>query len=223
MRRVALLLVLAAIGCGAHAPPTFERPREPVVQLVRARLPMPLKVIAVHYWFNAYDAHARRWERWELWQEQGVGPSSWGHVHRDLMGPWDDVGGGEPLLEAEWVGDEASRLVATLHRPEDYPDRATYRAWPGPNSNTYVAWVLRESGVSADLDALGIGKDWRGWVGGGATTTGTGLHFETPLVGLKIGLVEGVEVHVLALTFGFALLRPTLKTPFGSLSLPAMR
>ena len=109
-----------------------------------------------------------------------------------------------------------------LHRSPDYPHRDTYRAWPGPNSNTYVAWVLRESNVSADLGPLAIGKDWRGWIDGGATTTGTGLHFETPIVGAKLGLVEGVELHVLAFTFGFAFLKPTLKTPFGALSLPEL-
>jgi hypothetical protein len=220
MQRAAPLLVLAAFGCGAPAAPRFQRPRVPVVQLVRARLPMPLKVIAVHYWFCAYDPRAQRWERWELWQEEGVGPSSWGHVHRDLMAPWDGVGGGDPVLEAEWFGDDASRLIATLNRPEDYPDRATYRAWPGPNSNTYVAWVLRASGTSADLGPLGIGQDWRGWVGGGTTTTGTGLQFETPLVGAKLGILDGFELHILARTFGFAPLRPTLKTPLGSVSRP---
>jgi hypothetical protein len=229
MQRTILTIVIVAmtafacIGCsgGRGYEPRFERPNVTVVQLVRARLPGALRPIAVHYWFNAYDARVGRWERWELWQDEGAGASSWGHIHRDLMAPWSNVGGGEAVIEDEWTGEDAERLIATLHRPESYPDRSTYRAWPGPNSNTYVAWVLRESGVSADLGPLGIGKDWRGWIGGGATTTGTGLHFDTPLFGVKLGIVEGVELHVLAFTFGFAFLKPTLKTPFGALSLPA--
>lgn len=152
---------LACVSCagGRTYEAKFERPNVTVVQLVRARLPNALYVIAVHYWFNAWDARTRRWERWELWQEEGVGPSSWGHIHRDLMAPWSNVGGGEAVIEEQWTGEDAERLIATLHRPEDYPDRGTYRAWPGPNSNTYVAWVLRESGVSADLGPLGIGKE----------------------------------------------------------------
>lgn len=214
-------MALFACAHGRTYEPRFERPSATVVQLVRARLPAPLIAIAVHYWFNAWDARTRRWERWELWQEEGVGPVSWGHIHRDLMAPWSNVGGGEAVIEDEWTDEEAERLIATLHRPESYPDRSTYRAWPGPNSNTYVAWVLRESKVSADLGPLGIGKDWRGWIGGGVTTTKTGLHFDTPLIGAKLGLVEGVELHVLALTFGFAFSKPTLKTPFGALSLPS--
>ena len=183
---------------------------------------MPLRIMAVHYWFNAYDPRSRTWERWELWQVADRNATSWGHIHRDLMAPYDDVGGGDAVVEAEWTGDDAARLVSTLHRPEDYPDRGEYRAWPGPNSNTYVAWVLRESGVSADLGPLGIGKDWRGWVGAGVTTTHTGVQVESPLVGLKLGLVEGIEIHVLALTFGFGFLPPKLKTPFGSIGPPEL-
>jgi hypothetical protein len=225
----ALLVALACSGCsaleaerGPFVDPmsAFERPNRPVVQLARARLPQPLTALAVHYWFNAYEPRTLRWERWELWQTAGSNVTSWGHIHRDLMSPMSNVGGGEALVEAQWTGAEAERLISVLHHPELYADRDVYRAWPGPNSNTYVAWILRESGVPFDLSPMAIGKDWRGWVGGGVTTTHAGLHVESPIAGLKIGVLDGVELHVLALTFGFAPLRPSLKTPFGSISLP---
>lgn len=228
---MASIAAIASTGCSSFeaeqrarhpTDPTFEHPRRPTVQLARARLPQPLTFLAVHYWFNAYDAKSLRWERWELWQERGRVTTSWGHIHLDLMGPMGNVGGGDAVIEAEWTGDEAERLLAVLHRPELYPERDTYRAWPGPNSNTYVAWVLREAGVPFDLSPLAIGKDWRGWVGGGSTTTMSGVHLDSPLVGLKLGLVEGVELHVLAFTFGFAFIRPTLKTPLGSISMPTI-
>ena len=32
--------------------------------------------------------------------------------------------------------------------------------WPGPNSNTFVAWVLREAGVEHALDPRGIGRNY---------------------------------------------------------------
>jgi hypothetical protein len=32
--------------------------------------------------------------------------------------------------------------------------------WPGPNSNTFVAWVLREAGIDFALDARGIGRSY---------------------------------------------------------------
>jgi hypothetical protein len=107
--------------------------------------------------------------------------------------------------------------VDALHAWSSYPYRDTYRAWPGPNSNTYVAWVLRRSGVSADLSPKAIGKDWLGWVGAGTTTTGTGVQFSSPLVGLTVGARDGIAVAILCLSFGVKLSPPSLKTPFGSL------
>jgi hypothetical protein len=227
---VVVLMAVTSIGCspfeaerGPFVDPTstFGRPNLAVVQLARARLPQPLTLLAVHYWFNAYDPTSLRWERWELWQTARVGATAWGHVHRDLMAPMSNVGGGEAVIEAQWTGAEAERLIAVLHHPELYDDRDTYRAWPGPNSNTYVAWVLRESNVPFDLSPLAIGKDWRGWIGAGVTTTRSGLHLESPILGLKVGVLDGIEVHVFALTFGFAFLKPALKTPLGAVSLPA--
>jgi hypothetical protein len=32
--------------------------------------------------------------------------------------------------------------------------------WPGPNSNTFVAWVLREAGVEHALDPRAIGRNY---------------------------------------------------------------
>jgi hypothetical protein len=42
-----------------------------------------------------------------------------------------------------------------------YPHCQTYRYWPGPNSNTYVAWVLRQAGIDHPLGRLAVGKGFR--------------------------------------------------------------
>src|SRR5713101_8836549 len=101
----------------------------------------------------------------------------------------------------------------------EYPYRRRYLAWPGPNSNTYVAWVLRRAGVAADLDPRGIGKDYLGLAGVAISTTGTGVQAESSLLGLKVGLRDGVEVHFLYFTFGLDAVRPAVKTPFGRLGM----
>ena len=36
-----------------------------------------------------------------------------------------------------------------------------YRYWPGPNSNSYVAWVLERAGIEYALGWRGIGRRWR--------------------------------------------------------------
>jgi hypothetical protein len=62
-------------------------------------------------------------------------------------------------LVAEWRGEQALALRRVLSGDYPYCDR--YRYWPGPNSNTYVAWVLRQAGVDYPLDRLAVGKNWR--------------------------------------------------------------
>ena len=43
----------------------------------------------------------------------------------------------------------------------------------------------------------------------------TGFQIETPLVGLKLGLTEGIEIHVLALTVGIDWWPPAIILPLG--------
>ena len=133
------------------------RPVGAIVQLRCAKIP-GVSAIAAHCWFAEFDLRDLRWHRWEVWQVAGKGPGSWGHVRRDLMHPVRGVGHGDSWVLAEWTGTESARLTAVLREPTRYPWPDTYRYWPGPNSNTYVAWVLREARVSVDLPYAAIGK-----------------------------------------------------------------
>jgi hypothetical protein len=182
-----------------------------------ATLPSALRVMAIHYWFAVYDAEKRTWTRWEVWQKSDQVPTSWGHVHKNLMPVDAGVGGGPFHVAREWRGQEAQGIIAVLNKPETYPHQKTYRAWPGPNSNTYAAWVLEQARVPMDWHPMAIGKDYHGLVGGGVSPTRTGVQGETPLVGLKLGFKDGVELHLLCLTFGLDFDHPALKTPFGRL------
>lgn len=94
-----------------------------------------------------------------------------------------------------------------------YPDAASYRAWPGPNSNTFVAWLAREVDLPVVLPPNAIGKDYTPWLHVGLAGSQTGLAFDTLLVGAQLGLCEGVELHLLGLTAGIGLWPPCLKLP----------
>jgi hypothetical protein len=195
-------------------------PDEPVVQLRCSTVPDPLRLLVVHYWFAVFDPETERWHRWEVWQQANAGGTSWGHVHKDLMNADANTGGGPMQVRAEWHGPEARALAQAVARSPEYPDRGRYLAWPGPNSNTYVAWVLRRAGVAADLEPRGIGKDYLGLAGIAISTTGTGVQAESSLLGLKVGLRDGMELHFLYFTFGLDAWRPAVKTPFGRLGMP---
>jgi hypothetical protein len=127
------------------------------VQLRYAPLPY-IGALAWHYFFVIADDRGRH--RWEVWQTQNAGGFCIGHVHRDLKDPAAGVGGGPPRLAGEWQGDEALRIARVFERIKDYPYCERYRLWPGPNSNTFVAWVLREAGIELTLDPRGIGRNY---------------------------------------------------------------
>jgi hypothetical protein len=129
------------------------------VELRYAPLPF-IGAIAVHYWFVVTD-DAGACHRWEVWQTKNAGGTSYGHVHCDLKAPDGGVGGGPSHIAAEWAGEDAARLAAVLAKPETYPHRQRYRLWPGPNSNSFVAWVLERAGIQYALHWRGIGQRWK--------------------------------------------------------------
>jgi hypothetical protein len=190
-------------------------PDDYVVQLRCATLPSVLRPIAVHYWFTAFDPRVGAWQRWEVWQHRDAGGTSWGHVHLDLMRPDRPVGGGPCCVEAEWRGRAAQRLCAVLRLSPRYRYRNLYRYWPGPNSNTYVAWVLREAGICFDLDPRAIGKDYVDFGRFRQSARGRDIQWETPVAGLKLQRGGGAELHFLGLTVGWSAPPLCLKTPLG--------
>lgn len=127
------------------------------VQLRYASLPFPLGLLAVHSWFVVFepggDCH-----RCEVWQTKNAGGTSIGHVHRDLKPPDAGVGGGPARIAREWTGAGAERISAVLESCSSYPYCHRYLAWPGPNSNTFAAWVLRQAGVAHRLPWRAFGR-----------------------------------------------------------------
>jgi hypothetical protein len=63
-------------------------------------------------------------------------------------------------LAREWDGEKAARILRVLKSVENYPFCETYRHWPGPDSNTFVAWVLREAGIDYKLGLKGLGRNY---------------------------------------------------------------
>ena len=93
--------------------------------------------------------------------------------------------------------------------------------WPGPNSNSFVAAVLRAvPALGVTLPPNAIGKDFRDeafYLGLTDSRTGVELNL-WGLLGLKLGWIEGLEVNFLSLVAGIDFRYPALKLPgFGRL------
>ncbi|SHJ90189.1 Protein of unknown function [Malonomonas rubra DSM 5091] len=53
--------------------------------------------------------------------------------------------GEKPELLAEHRGEEAEMLIAAVDQAaRDYPWQNEYRVFPGPNSNTFTAWIAKQ-------------------------------------------------------------------------------
>ncbi len=122
-------------------------------------------------------------------------------------------------------GPAAEALIAEVQAAATrypYPDQ--YRVWPGPNSNTFIAFVAREvPELGLDLPALAIGKDYLP-DGRVIDTAPSGTRYQLSLgglAGLTVAREEGLELNLLGLTFGLDATPPALKLPgIGRLGMP---
>lgn len=124
--------------------------------------------------------------------------------------------GSEPELIAERRGTGVEELITRIDAAaRSYPWRGEYTLWPGPNSNTFTAWVTRavpELGV--DLPPTAIGKDYVGGTLLASAPSGTGFQISLfGLTGITASGIEGLEVNLLGLTFGLNPFDPALKLP----------
>jgi Protein of unknown function (DUF3750) len=202
-------LALAALlpGCvilpRSLEPPTNDKT---TVALLTGTLGAPLNDIARHPWFAVRRAGESGWTVYEV----GGGGGAEADPFRKHY-PYEN-----PIVHKVWRGDDADKAADCLEREAPVWIAALdYRFYPGPNSNTFGDVMLRKCGLHASLPSTSVGKDWRGWIGGGVTSEGTGLQLETPIVGVKIGLKEGVEIHFLGLSIGIDLWPPAIILPLG--------
>lgn len=128
------------------------------VDLRAAKIPY-LGLIAVHYWFTIFEDNS--FERWEIWQSKHLVTTSWGHLHQNLMTATQGVGNGNSWLATQWGGKDAEILRQIIREsPAQYPYNYIYRYYPGPNSNTYVQWILNQANISYSLERRGLGKNY---------------------------------------------------------------
>jgi len=168
-------------------------------------------VFAVHSWIVLKRANAPRWTRYDV-----VG---WGNPVR--INGWAPDGrwfGDRPRVVADVHGKEAEHLIPKIEAAvKDYrfAKAGDYRIWPGPNSNTFTATVLRAvPELATALPSNAIGRDFRGGPYAGLTDSGTGFEINFwGLVGFKAGWVEGFEVNLLGLVAGFDIRHPAVKLP----------
>ncbi len=129
-----------------------------IVELRVAKIPY-IGFIAVHYWFVINQNN--QFQRWEIWQKANCKKPSWGHLHKNLMPYSQGVGNDISWVECQWFDRRAKRLIEIIENtPQIYPYNNEYKYYPGPNSNTYVQWVLNQAKLNYLLSKKGLGKNF---------------------------------------------------------------
>lgn len=168
--------------------------------------------VASHAWIVTKAKGAKTYTRYDK-----VG---WGSPIRKNHRPADAYWySNAPQLVASVKGAKAELLIPKIEgaiAAYPYAEPGGYTIWPGPNSNTFVAYVLRTvPELGAVLPPHAVGRDY--------LPDGEFVHLDDDwrdlhvtlrgLVGFSAGVRSGLEVHFLGLVAGLDFSRPGIKVP----------
>jgi hypothetical protein len=211
------LTLLTLPACRATRPSELPPNPDWLVAIKSCRLPPNAwwKSWAHHAWVDIKRGDSTTWERLESGGPFGIVDMNLTAEEAHLDHRFDE----RTIRLLGWVeGDAARAAIAHLDAARGelarrYDD--DYTIWPGPNSNTFVHELCASAPeLGFVFDPNSVGKDYSPWLGAGSTASKTGLRLDTPIVGAAIGLREGVELHLLQLTFGISLDPPGISLPF---------
>lgn len=192
-------------------PPAAEKP-EATVRIFAARTVRWRGVFATHCWIVVKERGASAYTRYDY--------TAWGEPVRVngfvADGRWF---GQTPQLVYAADGTLAENAIPRIRAAVAsyaFRERGDYRAWPGPNSNTFVAAVMASvPEIEAKLPTTAIGKDYP-YGGGWLALTPSKTGFRLTLggyAGLTVGWREGLEINILGSVFGLELRRPAINLP----------
>ncbi len=189
---------------------------EAVIQVYAARAARWRGNLGVHTWVAFKRSDERTYQRLEV-----IGYYAYygNNTVRKRRGNPDSYWyGNRPTLLREITGGEKvdamiERLEASAKR---YPYPMTYHVWPGPNSNTFIAWLARDlPELNLELPPHAIGKDYlpNGSIAA-LTPSRTGVQLSLGgYAAFLLGAEEGIEINLLGATVGLDVWPPALKLP----------
>ena len=169
--------------------------------------------LAVHPWIIYKRMGETAYTRYDVigWRAPQV-------VQRNYALPDGLWYGSTPELLVDQRGEGVELVIDAIEAAvASYPYADHYRSYPGPNSNTFLAHIGREvPSLKLDLPANAIGKDYRPLTSPmGVSSSGSGIQFSLlGLLGISVGVQEGLELNVLGLNMGVDLNPPALRVPF---------
>jgi hypothetical protein len=196
---------------GALPPPS--RNPDAAVRIFTAQTVRWRGIFASHSWIVFKRQGASSYTRYDY--------TAWGELPIRVNGfePDGRWFGHTPQTVFAADGDAAAALVPKIEAAiagYAWRNPGDYRAWPGPNSNTFVAAIIDAvPEIRTTLPPTAIGKDFpydEQWFR--VTPAGTGVRVTLGgYAGLTLGWVEGIEVNLLGAVAGIDIRRPAVKLP----------
>jgi hypothetical protein len=201
-------------------PPPAQHPAA-VVRIFSAKTVRWRGILASHSWIVFKPENAPSYTRYDY--------TAWGELPIRVNGfePDGRWFGHAPQIVFAADGDAAGALLPKIQAAivgYTWRNEGNYRAWPGPNSNTFIAAIMDAvPEMRETLPPTAIGKDYPydgRWLR--LTPSRTGLRLTLGgYGGLTFGWVEGVELNILGIVAGLDIRRPAVKLPgFGRLGTP---
>ncbi|MGF1475535.1 MAG: DUF3750 domain-containing protein [Geminicoccaceae bacterium] len=172
--------------------------------------------VADHCWIAVKTKGAPVYTRYDVvgWAARRGGEAIRVVQRPDPDGRW---AGNEPHLVLDRRGEGVEPLIEDIENAiRRYPYPRSYRIWPGPNSNSFVAWVGREvPALGLELPPRAFGKDYLGgrriWA---RAPSGTGVQLSLfGLLSVIIAREEGFEISIGGFVVGFDPFDIAVKVP----------
>jgi len=205
-----------ASNVSTHQAPSPEAESEALVLVYGARAYNWRGAFGIHTWIATKRPSAQAYTVYQVigWNLRRYGTTV---SVRQVEAPDFAWYNAYPKLLLERRGPSAVPLIDRIEAAvAAYPYSDRYRVWPGPNSNTFSAFVARQvPELGLDLPPTAIGKDYL--VNGkmlDRMPSGTGWQASLlGLLGFGIALEEGFELNVLGLSVGIDVNDLALRLP----------
>ncbi len=188
--------------------------KEAVIQFYAARAFSWRGMFAVHTWFALKQNNAKKYTVYQIigWRQFQGKPVL--EINKDTPDRlWFDA---KPSIILDIRGKKAEELIPKIEKiVKQYPYKNTYYRWPGPNSNTFTAFIGRKiPELKLNLPGNALGKDFTGLSIISKAPSGTGYQISfAGLFGILIAKEEGLEINILGLVFGINPFYLTAKLP----------
>lgn len=185
---------------------------EALVRVYCARIGGWLGAVAEHCWLTYQRAGEAEYTRWEVvgWEEP---------VRKNAYGTPDGrLYSNDPQRVMSVSGAKAAKAIDRLEgliRAYPFNQTGDYRRFPGPNSDTFIAHLVRQTPeLEGALPPTAIGRSYPvdGWVAPSPSKSGVTVS-AGGWAALTLAGAEGVEVEFLGQTLGVGFQPLALKLP----------